>query len=38
MLEKVGLVQRAKDPRDARRQYLELTEIGLSKMIAYLTK
>lgn len=38
VLEKVGLVRRAKDPRDARRQYLELTDIGLSKMIAYLTK
>lgn len=38
VLEKVGLVRRAKDPRDARRQYLELTDIGLSKMTAYLTK
>ncbi|RYF02437.1 MAG: MarR family transcriptional regulator, partial [Oxalobacteraceae bacterium] len=38
VLEKVGLVQRAKDPRDARRQYLELTDIGLSKMTAYLAE
>ncbi len=38
VLEKVGLVQRAKDPRDARRQYLELTDLGLSKMTAYLSE
>lgn len=38
LLEKVGLVRRAKDPRDGRRQYLELTETGLSNMEAYLVE
>lgn len=38
LLEKVGLIRRAKDPRDGRRHYLELTETGLSNMEAYLSE
>lgn len=38
LLEKVGLIRRAKDPRDGRRHYLELTETGLSHMEAYLSE
>jgi predicted transcriptional regulator len=38
LLEKVGLIRRTKDPRDGRRQYLELTEAGLSNMQAYLSE
>lgn len=38
LLEKVGLIRRAKDPRDGRRHYLELTEAGLSNMQAYLSE
>ena len=36
LLERVGLIRRSKDPCDGRRQYLELTETGLSDMKAYL--
>jgi hypothetical protein len=32
LLEKVGLIRRAKDPSDGRRQYLELTEAGFTSM------
>lgn len=38
LLEKVGLIRRAKDPRDGRRYYLELTETGLSNMQAFLSE
>lgn len=37
LLEKMGLIRRAKDPQDGRRQYLELTEFGFSNMEAYLS-
>jgi len=38
LLEQVGLIRRFKDPHDGRRQYLELTEVGLSEMNAYLAE
>lgn len=38
LLEGVGLIRRSKDPRDGRRQYLELTDLGLSEMKAYLAE
>lgn len=38
LLEKKGLVRRAKDPQDGRRQYLELTDVGFSNMHAYLAE
>lgn len=38
LLEKAGLIRRAKDPRDGRRQYLELTEAGFNSMQAYLAE
>ncbi len=37
LLEKMGLIRRAKDPQDGRRQYLELTDLGFSSMEAYLS-
>ena len=38
LLERVGLIRRARDPRDGRRFYLELTEAGLFSMQAYLAE
>lgn len=38
LLEKVGLIRRAKDPQDGRRHYLELTDVGFSNMQAYLAE
>lgn len=38
LLEKEGLIRRAKDPQDGRRQYLELTDVGFSNMQAYLAE
>lgn len=38
LLERVGLIRRARDPQDGRRQYLELTDVGFSNMHAYLAE
>jgi hypothetical protein len=38
LLERVGFIRRSKDPRDGRRQYVELTDLGLSEMKAYLAE
>lgn len=38
LLEKVGLIRRAKDPRDGRRRCLELTEAGFTSMQTYLAE
>lgn len=38
LLEREGLIRRAKDPQDGRRQYLELTDVGFSSMQAYLAE
>jgi hypothetical protein len=38
LLEKVGLIRRARDPYDGRCRYLELTEVGFSNVQAYLAE